>query len=86
MVELYAIKTFNIHIYILKMSYSVGLSLQGYLYNHTPNLRHDAREVEHLSWQVGHVAVHKDKKWLDDTRVGREAWSEGGQDPIDSSH
>lgn len=50
------------------------------------NLRHNAREVEHLSWQVGHVAVHKDKKWLDDTCVGGEARGEGGQDPVDGSH
>lgn len=53
------------------------------LYNH---LRHDAREVEHLSWQVCHVAVHKDKKRLDNTGVGGEAWGEGSQDPIDSSN
>lgn len=62
------------------------LSLYVNLYNHPPNLRHDAGEVEHFSWQVGHVAVHKDKQWLDDTRVGGEAWGEGSQDTIDSSH
>lgn len=55
-------------------------------YKNPLNLRHDAREVEHLSREIGHVAVHKDKKWLDDTRVVGEAWGEGSQDPIDSSH
>lgn len=42
--------------------------------------------MEHLTWQVCHVAVHKDKKRLNDTRVGGEAWGEGSQDPIDSPH
>lgn len=56
-------------------------------FNHPlKNSRHDARKVEHLSWQVGHVAVHEDKKRLNNTGVGGEAWSEGGQDPVDGSH
>lgn len=49
------------------------------------NLRHDAGEVEHLSRQVGHVAVHKDEQGLDDPGVGGEARGEGCQDPVDGS-
>lgn len=50
------------------------------------HLRHDARELEHLSWQVGHVGVHKDKKWLYDPHMGGEAGGKGGQEPVDDSN
>lgn len=66
--------------------YSTGLTSCQFICNAPKNLRHDAREVEHLSWQVGHVAVQEDEKRLDDTRVGREAWREGGHNTIDGSH
>ncbi len=65
------------------MYYCVHLSLFQYK---PQNSRHDAGEVEHLSWQVGHVAVHEHKKRLDDSGVGGEARGEGRQDPIDGSH
>lgn len=41
--------------------------------------------MEHLRWQVGHVAVHEDKKRLDDAGVGGEARGEGCKKPIDGS-
>lgn len=49
------------------------------------NLRHDAGQVEHLSGQVSHVAVHKDKKRLDDAGVGGETWGEGRKEPVDNA-
>lgn len=48
--------------------------------------RHDARQVEHLSRQVGHVTVDEDKERLDDTCVWGEAWSEGSEDAVDGAN
>lgn len=41
--------------------------------------------MEHLSRQVGHVAVHEDEKRLDDAGVGGEAWGEGRKEAIDNA-
>lgn len=48
--------------------------------------RHDAGQVEHLSGQVGQVAVDEDEQWLDNACVWGEAWGEGSQDAVDGSY
>lgn len=50
------------------------------------NVRHDAGQMEHLGWQVGHVTVEEDEERLDDTRVRGEARGERPQDPVDGAH
>lgn len=50
------------------------------------NSRHDAREVEELSREIGHVAVEEDEEGLDDSDVGGEAGREGSDHPINDTH
>lgn len=39
-------------------------------------LRHDAREVKHLSCDVGQITVQENKEWLNHSDIMREAGSE----------
>lgn len=57
-----------------------------HLYVDPRNLRHDARQVEYLGRQVGHVAEQEDEQWLDDADVRSETGGEGCQDAIYCSH
>lgn len=54
--------------------------------NWRPYLRHDPREVEHLSSEVGEVAVQEHKEGLDDADVLGEARGEGSSEPKTQPH
>ena len=53
---------------------------------HTPYLRHNSRQVEHLGREVGHVAVNEHEEGLDDAGVRGEPGGKGRQDTVDGTH
>lgn len=63
-----------------------ALGTGGHLIPPVPNSRHDAREVEELSREIGHVAVEEDEEGLDDSDVGGEAGGEGSNQPVNDAH
>jgi len=56
------------------------------LWRSVQHSRHDARQVEDLRGEVGHVAVEEHEQRLDDARVRGEAGGEGAQQPVDGAH
>lgn len=64
-------------------SAQIYMRLQVFQVQHS---RHDPREMENLSRQVGHVAVEEHKEWLDHTGVRCEPGGEGRDQPIQYPH